>query len=420
MQHDLYNGPFDTPGPILPFTTGSLPSISGGFPAVSTVKSPTAPTSTSYPYVWEMRTYVPFAHDLYNNVVWYLGAGIGNPAESGYGLRNTNAGTLLVFMDDPSVGGYNHEFLREFDLAGNLVHETNWGILNKTINIQRAALGQTAANITWFSHEAYRLPNGYTAVLMTDERVANQGQGNVDVLGDIVVVLDNNWQPVWTWDAFDYLPITRMALMNDTCAGGPGCPPLTLKMPNGQPYTRANDWTHMNSITLDPSDGNLVVSIRHQAWVLKLAYANGGNAHVIWTLGNGGSFSLPSGTPSTAWFSYQHDAEFWSNGQLTLFDNGNLRVSQFGGNSRGQAWTVNTQTMVATPVVNIDLGVYSQAVGYASVLSNGNYEFEAGFLNGGTETQNFEYTPSGSLVFSDKVQAFSYRGIRIPDFYTQR
>ena len=278
------------------------------------------------------------------------------------------------------------------------------------------------------------MPNGDTVTFMSDERIANQGQGDVDVFGDLIVVLDTNFQPVWTWSTFDHLNVMRKALLNDTCApGNPGCQPITNKMPNGQLYTIANDWTHMNSIVLDPSDGNFIASIRHQAWVIKVAYENGaGDGHLVWTLGNDGSFSLPSGTPTTAWFSYQHCAQIYPNGQLTLFDNGNYRISQNNGvgDSRGQSWTLNTTTMVATPIVNYDLGAFSAAVGYSALLSNGNYDYSAGFLKGGTETQTSECRPGGStssclvgnsgLAYKEQVNGFTYRAIRLPDMYTQR
>jgi len=111
---------------------------------------------------------------------------------------------------------------------------------------------------------------------------------------------------------------------------------------------QANDWTHVNSVAYDPKDGNLVVSIRNQAWVVKIAYQNGsGNLHIVWKLGQDGDFTLSTGNPLD-WFSYQHDAEFQSNGVLTLFDDGNLRVHEHdGGNSRGQAWSLDEEKHTA-------------------------------------------------------------------------
>src|SRR6185437_7609147 len=176
-----------------------------------------------------------------------------------------------------------------------------------------------------------------------------------------------------------------------TAIGGPcftgtgGCPAQFFnRQPNGQLYTSARDWTHANSISLDTRDNNLVVSFRHQSWVVKINFNNGkGNGDIIWKLGYGGSFALAPGYPISDWFSGQHDARYMSNGLLTLFDNNNpsSATQQPGGDARGQAWKLDTTNMVATPMVNADLGVLSGALGSAVLQSNGNYHWQAGLVN---------------------------------------
>ncbi len=77
-----------------------------------------------------------------------------------------------------------------------------------------------------------------------------------------------------------------------------------------------------------PADGNLIVSLRSQDWVIKINYANGtGDGHVIWTAGADGSFTLPSGTDPLAWFSHQHDVTYINNTTILVFDDGNTRES---------------------------------------------------------------------------------------------
>lgn len=412
LQQDLFNGPFDTPGPVLTFRTGNVPgSFNTHSPFV--IKAAQAPTNTSYPI--ELRcSDTPYASDLEDRVLWYLPLNFG----SGYMVRPVPGGTFLGIMDDQHG---DERYLREFDMAGNIIHETNWTILNQEINTYRANhhLSPATVNVDFISHEGHRLSNGDTLMMVSEERVANQGQGNVDVLGDIILVLDPNLQVVWAWDSFDFLSITRKALLNNTCTiGQGGCPAIFFnKQSNGQTYTVANDWTHANSIAIDPSDGNMIISLRHQAWVIKVDYANGsGDGHIIWRLGNGGNFTLSSGTPSSEWFNYQHDAEFQSNGLLTLFDNNNLDA---GADSRGQAWSLDQTHLVATPVVNYDLGGISSALGSAQLLSNGNYYFGAGFLDSATETQSTEITPSGTLVFRDQNAHTTYRTFRMTSMYQQ-
>jgi hypothetical protein len=43
---------------------------------------------------------------------------------------------------------------------------------------------------------------------------------------------------------------------------------------NRRPYLFP-DWTHTNAILYSADDGNLIISIRHQNWLVKVDYANG-------------------------------------------------------------------------------------------------------------------------------------------------
>ncbi|HSU58610.1 MAG TPA: aryl-sulfate sulfotransferase [Bryobacteraceae bacterium] len=415
LQQDLFNGPFDTPGPQLSFKTGSVP---GSFPTFtsSVVKAPEAPTSISYPF--ELKCgggSGPWATDLQQNIVWFLPAHFG----SGYLVRMAPGGTFLGINDGDMTG--DQKLFREFDMAGNIIRETNWSIANQELNTIRAAQGKSPARLIYFSHEGYRLPNGYTATLATDEEVRDQGSGPVDVLGDVVLILDRNFQVVWAWDAFDHLDIKRKALGNDVCKiPQGGCPPKFYNTDaSGHLYTMANDWTHINSVFYEPKDGSLIASVRHQSWVVKIDYRNGsGTGNIIWRLGAGGNFSLGGGAPASDWFSYEHDAEIGSNGLLTLFDNGNLRILSFGGNARGQAWRLDETNMIATPVVNVDLGVQSFAVGTASLLSNGNYWYQAGFVGSPHTSHTFEVTPSGTSVYKSFADIGLYRVFRLRNLYT--
>ena len=202
-----------------------------------------------------------------------------------------------------------------------------------------------------------------------------RGLGPVDILGDMVVVLDENLQVVWTWNGFDHLDVTRAAILGETClpdAGG-GCPPVLLD-------SVANDWMHSNAITYDPTDGNLLLSMRHQDWIIKIDYADGlGVGDVSWRLGPEGDFTIDSADPFP-WFSHQHDPNFDSLGQLAVFDNGNTRCSVLPApcNSRGQVYQLDEQDMTAALVVNADLGTNANAVGSAQPLDQRELPFRFG------------------------------------------
>jgi hypothetical protein len=428
VQQFLQSGFATIAGPVLTWHTGSVPSDIP-LPNHFRLAGPQPPTSSTYPFLLRATLGdAPFATDLNENVLWYRPI----TAPRGYMVKLLRGGTFLTIDDDPidsaahcgsavNTGCGDHQFLRELDLAGNVIRSTSWAVVNDEINGLRAKQGGSKVRLNFFSHDAIRLPNGYTVTMATDEQVKHLNSGTQDVFADVIIALDKNWQVVWAWDAFDYLDLNRMTIGGTCVIGGPGCPGQFFnRQPNGKLYTSALDWTHANSISFDTRDNNLLISLRHQSWVIKINFNNGkGNGDIIWKLGYGGSFALAPGYPVSDWFSGEHDARYMSNGLLTLFDNNNPSkvTQQPGGTAHGQAWRLDTTNMVATPVVNVDLGVVSLAVGSAVLLSNGNYHWQAGFI-AGNQSQSFETTPSGDQVYKEQTDALSYRSFRVSDLYT--
>ena len=62
------------------------------------------------------------------------------------------------------------------------------------------------------------------------------------MLGDALVDLDQNHNPVWVWDTFDHL-----------CSATVTTPCLDI---NRHPLDFP-DWTHSNALVYSPDDGNL-------------------------------------------------------------------------------------------------------------------------------------------------------------------
>ena len=91
------------------------------------------------------------------------------------------------------------------------------------------------------------------------------------------------------------------------------------------------DWTHSNAVVYSPDDGNLILSMRHQSWVLKIDYQDGqGSGDILWRLGPQGDFTLTNGQDSTIGFTAQHYANIVSPNStgvfnLMVFDNGDDR-----------------------------------------------------------------------------------------------
>lgn len=113
------------------------------------------------------------------------------------------------------------------------------------VDAELAALGDPS--IYDFSHDAQRLPNGDTAVIAGTTKIIDVNGTPTAYNGDMVIVLDRNFQVVWVWNALDRLSPSRLPPLGE----GPG------------------DFTHANSVSYSPEDGDLLVSLRTQDWVLK-------------------------------------------------------------------------------------------------------------------------------------------------------
>ncbi len=403
-------------GSDLPFTTGALPTT---FPANAyTVNVPPQPYDATYPVaLFQLVAGNNTATDLAGNVIWYSTGPFTSRIEPG-GLFYTYRTLTLV---------------AQFDLAGNLVKQTNLEILNE----QLAAKGFPTM-LVFNNHEVRNLPDGNIALMGSRAIVSTSAQGGtptnpVTIEGDMVLVLDQNLQLVWAWDSFAHEDINRAATDGDTTTAGL----------NG--IADANDWLHSNALQ-GTGDGNIIISQRSQDWVIKINYDNGkGDGSVIWHMGAGGDFTItnpPSGSclvstipgdPNVIpWFTHQHDAHFdyedYASGDgfmiMTVFDDGNTRVEKCPGtqNSRGMVMLVNEPAREITYATVADLGAYSFALGSAQLLTppNGNIyaSFDSGIIMPASYTQVSEVNLAGQIVYQLQVNAGTYRAYRMQNLYT--
>ena len=104
---------------------------------------------------------------------------------------------------------------------------------------------------------------------------------------------------------------------------------------------------------------------------------------------------------------------------MTLFDNGDTRISEFGGNSQGMVLNVNIPQRTVSSALTQNLGVYSIALGSAQALSNGNYMFFAGDVpvSQGTMAFSLEYSATGTPAYSERISSGAYRAFRVTDLY---
>jgi len=451
-----------TDGPIIGFKTGALPTNSP-FPEFTVAVPAGSGADTSDHILLEGPTlpgqsigYPEVATDFSGQILWYY-----YPATKSDLFTRPLENTILTIQGGPAWNPATQllQLLREVDWAGNLVRETNTGVIQQ----QLLALGATDAQpctaiskpapvgsacLDDFDHDFIQtLPNGYSAVIADVEKIYPAGtQGDtsglpVDIIGNMIVVLDENWQAVWYFDAFEHangppqLDINRAAVLGETCAvNQSGCPPVSLLGNGIAPLAR--DWLHGNSLYYWPAPqdagtkGDLVWSSRHQDWVMRVDYQDGtGAGNILWRMGLDGDFGFNNlYNDPWPWFSHQHEAAFESTGVFDLFDNGNTRLAQLGSDcgpsdcdSRGMALTVDESGMQVTPVLSVDLGVYSFALGSAQLLGDANYFFLAGFLQNTTgyaiEILPTPGTITGTQVFSLEG-TIAYRAWRMTSMYT--
>jgi hypothetical protein len=405
-----------TTSPLL-FTTGAIPP-SEVFPSFTVIQPPGPGSDLDQDMLFEQLSSSPnnspnpLATDLSGRVVWYYDVSQAGLTHTYPGQSLVPGGTVLLLgVDQYARLPGTLDVLREIDLAGDSVRETNVD----AVNAQLTALGHNPINS--FTHDVQRLPNGETAVIGESERTININGTPTDYVGMTIVVLDEDFQVAWAWDAFDYLDVDRRPILGEVLQPGD-----TDQVALSTPRLPAVDWLHINAVSWSPADENLIVSIRNQDWVIKIDYRNGaGDGHIIWRLGQDGDFTVSSTDPNP-WFSGQHDAHYIDDSTLILFDDGNTRrASDPNANSRGQVWTLDEQTMTATLVLNADLGNYSDRVGSAQRLSNGNYFFTSGRQGGPPAVfgQSIEVRPDGTQAYVLQVDNIKslFRSFRARTLY---
>jgi arylsulfate sulfotransferase len=393
------------------FTTGSLPAsltpptMSATRPATNL--SPAAGVellSMVEPPTTNMLASV--VADLQGNVIWYC------PPDA-VPLKPMQNGHFLLNLQT---------HLQEVDLACNSIRDVSTGDVNKSLQangydfVIPPPLGLAGGSP--FHHDMLVLPNGHWIALCQIGKTFTDltgYPGTTEVAGDALVDIDPNGNVVWAWSSFDHLDINR------------------------HPYFGLPDWTHSNAIVYT-TDGNLLLSMRAQSWILKLDYADGsGTGDILWKLGPAlptevGDFTLLGGD-SNDWFYSQHypSLSTSSSSQMTvaIMDNGDFRTDSAGVQcgtgsaapscySRAAMFQVDESTRVASVLWQDLPGLYSPWGGSIGVLSNGNVEFDMTSPNSALSSEIVEVTQTDSpqTVWQLNIAGENaYRGYRIPSLY---
>jgi arylsulfate sulfotransferase len=330
--------------------------------------------------------------DLQGNVIWYC------------------PGEAIPFKPLPN----GHYFflrgvgLEEVDLTCTTIRYVSSAQMDQSLQ----ANGYSFPPINNLHHDMLVLPNGHWIALgQVTESVNAAGYGTIDVQGDVLLDIDPSGNVVWAWSSFDHLDINRHLF---------GLP----------------DWTHSNALVYT-ADGNLLLSMRNQSWILKIDYENGaGSGNILWKLGEDGDFTLLNGD-SSQWFYAQHfpyvvNVE-GSKTTLAIYDDGDLRIGSGGVAcgppipptstcyTRATIFQIDEATNQASLLWQDTPGFFSFWGGSIEVLSNGNVEFDSSAQFGfAQESQVNEVTQTDSpqTVWQMTIMgANAYRGYRIPSLY---
>jgi hypothetical protein len=244
------------------------------------------------------------AVDNAGNLIWYYSydTSIGYPIPA---KLLPNGHMLINFCGaTPQMVTYGGT-VQEIDLAGNLIYQFD---LNDLTNWLNAAGYTTLTPVASIHHDILPLPNGHLIVVFNHDVQCTAIPGCVgtqDVIADALVDLDQNHNIVWVWDSLAH-----------TCPPNPTSPCLNI---NRHPVL-LSDWLHANDLIYSPDDGNLILGIVAQAWIIKIDYQDGqGSGDVLWRLGPEGDFTLTNGGLD-AWFMANHDPNIVSPNSTGVFN----------------------------------------------------------------------------------------------------
>ena len=172
------------------------------------------------------------------------------------------------------------------------------------------------------------------------------------------------------------------------------------------PLNPANTWDyfHVNAITIDPTDNNLVISSRNTSTAYKVDRKTG---RVIWKLGGKHSdFHMGPGSR----FYFQHDVNLHPGGVVTIFDN-EAGPPNMAKQSRGLVLQIDETNKTASVRTQFHHKppVLSNALGSVQPLDKGHT-----FMGWGTSSYFTEYGPGQTVLFDGRLTpgTVSYRAFK--------
>ena len=333
---------------LVSFTSGPLPAEA---PTVS-LNSQSEDSLGGITFFGALGTY--WGVDEEGEIVWYL-HGINETANTAV-IRQLDegdfAGHLLVFLrDELRIISAAGETLRSYDLS--------------------AADG--------YHHDARILPNGHV-IALGQETGAPHGE---ELLADRIIELDTEGNVVWQWSTLDHLDTTRFPTSGST----------TVK-------TAGLDWSHCNAVVYLAEEDEILLSCRHQNWVIKIDHQSG---DIIWILGDDEEidadfeadfFALESGS----WFTAQHapiPTGPVGDSEMLIYDNRNYSNGR-NVNSRAVSYTLDEANLTVRQNWEYVVPKFTNALGDVDALSDAHVLVSAGGPDGDDEDAHIIEITSGA------------------------
>lgn len=299
-----------------------------------------------------------------------------------------NQGTPVFYRN---VGGSVYDFDLQPD--GELtyfIYPVNCYGLDSSFNLVRSF--NTSDGYGVDVHELRVLPNGSYYIFgkkvdtLDMSRIVQGGNPNALIIDGALMGYDSSGNLIFEWDALNHYNIT------DVDEG------VDLTQPE-------IDFNHFNAVEFD-KDGNFLISARNLDEITKVNQRTG---DIIWRMGGrNNQFTFIN---DTLGFSRQHDIRRLSNGDISIFDNGDFHPDQL---SSVVEYKLDEVNKTATLVNRIYYdNIYTMTEGSVEELPAGNK-----IISWGQNWSPFltEIAPDNSVVLDLSYQNFTdtYRAFKYP------
>jgi hypothetical protein len=297
-----------------------------------------------------------------------------------------NAGTP-VFYQNVDADIYDFDFQPDGELTYFSYPVYCYG-LDSSGNQVRSF--NTADGFTVDVHDLRVMPDGSyyifgkRNVYINMDSIVSGGNPDADIIDGALQEFDSQGNLIFQWDAIDNYKITDVDSNIDLTQ-------LTI------------DFSHFNSVEID-TDGNLLISARNLDEITKVDRNTG---DIIWRLG--GKNNQFTFINDNLGFSQQHDIRRLSNGDISIFDNGDYHPIPV---SSAVSYKLDEINKTATLVYRIyHDNLYTDTEGSVQQMANGNILIGWGQI-WYPYPMLTEVTPNDSIAF-DMTSAVDYNNYRV-------